>query len=130
MKIAVASSGKTLGSPVNPRFGRYPYFLIVESRSNEFEAMENAAGQAFRGAGISAAQMIANKGVKVAIAGNFGPNAVNVLSASGVRIFRDISGLTVKEAINQYQKGKLEEVTVTGSGSFGRGFGMGRRGRW
>ena len=60
MKIAIASSGKGLDSPVDPRFGRCPYFLIADSKNDKFEAIENTAGQAFRGAGISAAQMVAN----------------------------------------------------------------------
>jgi predicted Fe-Mo cluster-binding NifX family protein len=129
MKIAIASSGKNLKSPVNSRFGRCPYFLIVDSESDEFEAIENTATQAFRGAGISAAQMIANKGVKAIIAGNFGPNAVNVLSSSGIKIFGGVLGITAKEALDQFNEGKLQEVTAaTVPFGMGMGRGMGRRG--
>ena len=127
-KIAVASSGKTLESQVDPRFGRCPYFLIVDSETEEFEVMENTAGQAFRGAGISAAQMVANKEVGAVIAGNFGPNAVNVLISSGIKIF-SVGGVTVKEALKQYKEGKLQEVTAA-TAFFGRGMGQGMgRGR-
>ena len=135
MKIAVASSGKTLDSPVDPRFGRCPYFLVADSETEEFEAIENKAGQAARGAGISAAQVIANKKVGAAIAGNFGPNAVNVLTSSGVKIFGGVTGITIKEALEQYKKGELKETTATttpaGMG-MGRGVGrgMGRGGGW
>jgi predicted Fe-Mo cluster-binding NifX family protein len=110
VKIAIASSGKTLDSSVDPRFGRCPYFLIVDSETGKFETIENTSGQAFRGAGISAAQMIANKKVGVVIAGNFGPNALNVLNASGIKIFVGL-GKTAKEALVYYQEGKLEEIT-------------------
>lgn len=129
MKIAIASSGKALASPVDPRFGRCPYFLIVDSETEEFEAIENTAGQAFGGAGISAAQMVANKGIGAVIAGNFGPNALNVLSASGIKIFAGVSGITAKEALAQYKAGELKETTAA-TAPLGMGRGMGRGGGW
>lgn len=116
-RIAIASSGKTLQSPVDPRFGRCPYFLIVESKSDEFKVIENTAGQTFRGASISAAQMIANQGVKAIIAGNFGPNAVNVLRASNIKIFPAF-GISAKQALQKYRTGELTEIT-THTPSFG-----------
>lgn len=109
MKIAIASSGDNLESLVDARFGRCPYFLIVDSETGEFESFENKAGQSARGAGTSAAQVIADKKVGVVLAGNFGPNAVNVLSSSGIKIFAGISGISVKEALDQYKQGKLDE---------------------
>lgn len=127
MKIAVASSGKTLESQVDPRFGRCPYFLIIDSETEKFEVFKNEAGQSARGAGISAAQLIADKGVGAVLAGNFGPNAVNVLSASQIKIFSGVFGITAKEAIKQYQEGKLQEITAATAVPFkGQGMGRGR----
>jgi predicted Fe-Mo cluster-binding NifX family protein len=128
MKIAVASSGKDLNSPINPRFGRCPYFLIVDTETDKFEVLENMAVQAFRGAGISAAQMVINKGVGVVIAGNFGPNALNVFQAGGIKAFGVKTEVNVKEVIESYKAGRLEEIK-TSTVNFGRGFGGGGR-RW
>jgi predicted Fe-Mo cluster-binding NifX family protein len=36
MKIAVSSTGQTLESAVEARFGRCPYFLIVDPATMEF----------------------------------------------------------------------------------------------
>jgi predicted Fe-Mo cluster-binding NifX family protein len=131
MKIAIASSGKTLDSIVDPRFGRCPYFLIVDSETEELEVLENQAGQASRGAGISAAQVIANKKVGGVVAGNFGPNAVNVLSSSGIKIFGGVTGITVKEALEKYKGGSLKETdAATTPTGIGIGRGMGRGGGW
>lgn len=134
MKIAIAAIGKTLDSQVDPRFGRCSHFLIVDSETEEFEALENTAGQASRGAGISAAQMVVNQGVKAVIAGNFGPNALNVLSASGIKIFAGISGITAKKVLAEYKAGKLKEITTATAVPFGmgmgRGMGRGRGGGW
>jgi len=112
MKIAIASSGKTLDAQVDARFGRCPYFLIIDSQTEEFEVLENSAGQAFRGAGISAAQMIADKSVKAVIAGNFGPKAVAVLNNSQIKIFSGVFGITVKTALKRYKTDKLESKSV------------------
>jgi len=130
MKIAIAASGKTSASLVDARFGRCPYFLIIDSKTNQFKPIENTASQSFRGAGVSAAQMVVNKGAKVVIAGNFGPNAFNVLNSSKVKIFGGISGITAKEALEQYKKGKLKETTNVPS--FRQGFSgfKGRGRRW
>jgi predicted Fe-Mo cluster-binding NifX family protein len=141
VKIAVATSGKTLNSQVDPRFGRCPYFLIIESENGKPEVLENTAGQTSRGAGISAAQLIVNKGVGAVIAGNFGPNAINVLSSSGIKMFAcppkpaasgagrrgGVSGITVKDALEQYKKGELKENTVMSPPA---GINMGRGGGW
>ena len=43
MKIAISSVGKTLDSQVDQRFGRCPYFLIVDSETLDLEVIPNAA---------------------------------------------------------------------------------------
>jgi len=123
MKIAVASSGKSLDSLVDARFGRCPYFLIIDSKTYKFEVIKNISGQESKGAGISAAQVIVDKGVKVAIAGNFGPNAVNVLNNSGVEIFGGISGVNISEVLEDYKKGKLKSNSKNFGSLSDRGFG-------
>ena len=113
MKIAVSASGDSLDGNVDPRFGRCSYFIIVETEDNKIkshEVVSNQAVQAMRGAGIQAAQTVANKGAKVVITGNIGPNAFNVLSQTGIKVVTGVSG-KVKEAVEKYLKGKLKETT-------------------
>jgi len=113
MKIAVSASGESLDSNVDPRFGRCPYFIIVDTEDNKIKSHEvvtNEAVQAMRGAGIQAAQTVANKGAKVVITGNIGPNAFNVLSQTGIKVFTGVSG-KVDEALKKYLKGELKEST-------------------
>lgn len=131
MKICIASAGVNEDSQVSPVFGRCPYFAVFDEKTKEFTIVKNESREAHRGAGVAAAQKVSDLGCKAAIAGNFGPNAVNVLNASGIKIFRGF-GITVKEAFEQYQAGKLKEITAATTASFGRGFGggRGRGGRW
>ena len=116
----------SLDAPVNPRFGRCQYFLIVDSETMQFEAIPNMASGAMGGAGIQAAQIIAGKGVKALITGNVGPNAFQALSAAGIQIITGAYG-TVREAVEKYKKGELKGISApTVGGHFGMGTGRGR----
>jgi predicted Fe-Mo cluster-binding NifX family protein len=41
MKIAITSAGPTLDDPVDPRFGRCAYFVIVQTNDMSFETFYN-----------------------------------------------------------------------------------------
>ena len=130
MKIAVSATDKSLDANVDPRFGRCPYFVIVETEGNKIkkhEVVENKSVGAMRGAGIQAAQTVANKEAEVVITGNIGPNSFQVLSTTGIKIVTGVSG-NVKEAIEKYLKGELKE-TSSPTTFAGRGMGGGRRWR-
>lgn len=110
MKICITSTGQDLSSPMSPRFGRCPYFLIVDAENQKVEALENTGVQATRGAGVSTAQIIADSGCEVVITGNVGPNAFYVLNAAGIKIFIGNFGKTGEEALKSYNDGNLEEM--------------------
>jgi len=130
MKICVSATANSLDASVDPRFGRCPYFLIVDSETMQFEAIPNVASGAMGGAGIQAAQTIASRGVKVLITGNVGPNAFQALSAAGIKIVTGAFG-TVKEVIEKYKSGEFKETgSPTVRGHFGMGMGRGRGRRW
>ncbi len=110
MKIAVSSDGKDLQSPVNPRFGRAPYFVIYDTADDNYEVIDNAQNlQAAQGAGIQAAQHVVNKKADVVISGNLGPKAFTTLQAAGIKAACWADG-TVEKAINLAKEGKLKFV--------------------
>lgn len=131
MKICVTATGEDLDAQVDPRFGRCQYFVIVDSDSMKFEAFSNESISASGGAGIQAAQTVANKGAEVVITGNVGPNAFKTLSAAKIKIVTGASG-TVKNAIEMYKSGGFSETdgaTVgehAGMGGMGSGGGRGK----
>ena len=133
MKICVSATANSLDAQVDPRFGRCPYFVIVDSETLQFEAIPNVASGAMSGAGIQAAQTMASKGVKVLITGNDGPNAFQALAAAGIKVVVGASG-TIRQVIEKYKRGELRETgSPTVSGHFGMGMGKGRglgRQRW
>lgn len=126
MKICISASANSLDAPVDPRFGRCPYFVIVDSETMQFEAIPNMASGVMSGAGIQAAQTIANRDVEVLITGNVGPNAFQALSAAGIKIVTGASG-TVRDVIERYKRGELKETGApTVGGHFGIKAGRGR----
>ena len=107
MKIAITSTGKTLDSPLDPRFGRAQYILIMEQDGSLVEAVDNSQGfNALSGAGIQAGKLLADRKVDVLITGHCGPNAFRTLQAAGIKVVVDQSG-TVKEALERFQSGKV-----------------------
>ena len=128
MKIAISATGPTLDAEVDPRFGRCQYFIIVDPETMQFEAIENSSAMAAGGAGISAGQMIAGKGVEVVLTGNCGPNAYQVLSAAGIQVITGVSG-KAKDAVQSYKSGQFQASSQPNvADHFGMGFsaGMGR----
>ena len=127
MRIAISATGPSLDAEVDPRFGRCPYFIIVDPDTMQFEAMENSSAMASGGVGISTSQMIANQGIQVVLTGNCGPNAYQVLSATGIQVITGVSG-KVQDAIQAYKSGQFQtssQPTVDAHFGMGRGMGAG-----
>jgi len=134
MKIAISSTDRDLDAQIEPRFGRCPYFVIVDTDDMSFEAFDNENIALGGGAGIQAAQFVASKGANVVITGNCGPNAVRTLSAAGVEVIVGQKG-TIKETIDNYTKGNLKSTIdanvsdhygMEGGAGMGRGRGVGQ----
>ncbi len=130
MKICISATDNNLDSSLDPRFGRAIYFLIVDDKGELIKAIKNTGVQAMRGAGITAAQIVAAERVKAVITGNIGPNASMVLGSSGIKIFLGSPGMKVRDVFQEYQKGKLREATeaVPYGPGFGSGFGQREKG--
>jgi predicted Fe-Mo cluster-binding NifX family protein len=135
MKVAVCSSGNTLESPVDPRFGRCAYFVLVDTNDMSFTAIQNPGSMMSSGAGIQAAQAVSGAGAEAVVAGNFGPNAYRALAAAGIKVYLGTAG-TVGQVVELLKNGQLQEVAAptvaahfgmnaTPGQGFGQGFGPG-----
>lgn len=101
MKLAVTAAGGDLDSPVDPRFGRCSYFILIDPQTLAFEAFANPFVDRQGGAGIQAGKLMVEKGVSAVLTGRCGPNAQEVLDAAGVRIVPDCAG-TVRSALERF----------------------------
>ncbi len=107
MKVAITSKGEQLSSDVDPRFGRAPFIIIVDTETMDFEVLDNSTNvNAFKGAGIQAATMVAGKGAEVLLTGYCGPNAFKTVTAAGMKVVSDSSG-SVEEVLSKFKDGKV-----------------------
>jgi len=120
MKIAVSAKGNTMESDMDQRFGRAASFIIVDAQTMEYEAIDNTSAASSGGAGISAAQLVAEKDAEAVITGNVGPNAMNVLKAANIAIYKG-AAVSVKENVEQFNKGTLEKIQTNVPAHFGMG---------
>ncbi len=102
MKIAVASCDKTAKASVSNEAAKCPYYLMFDSKGEMTEVIDNPYGDASRGAGPSAANFLAQQGVTLVIAGNFGSKMINTLNSKGITHF-EFKG-RVNEAVKRVLK--------------------------
>ena len=107
MRIAISSTGKDLDANLDPRFGRAAYFIILDSETMEYKALDNSPNlNSPQGAGIQAGKAIADQCIDALITGHCGPKAFKVLQNAGVKILTGAGG-RVADAIDQFKKGEL-----------------------
>jgi len=130
MKICITSSGSGLDSLVDPRFGRCPFFIFIDDENEKkFSAVKNPGIDSLRGAGVQSAQTIISQKAEVVITGNIGPNSLEVLNNSGIKIFQAAPEAKIKDALSAFKQNELPEMTQSvraGFGAPGRGRGLGR----
>jgi predicted Fe-Mo cluster-binding NifX family protein len=108
MKVAVSAKGRDLDSPVDQRFGRAEVFIIFDTDTGSFEAIDNRANlDLSQGAGIQSARNVVAQGPQYLITGHCGPKAYRSLSAAGVGVIVGATG-TVREALAKFDAGELK----------------------
>jgi len=109
MKLCITAAGNDLSSATDSAFGRAPWFVIVDTDSGVFEAVENTSVNASQGAGIAAAQAMADKNVQAILTGRLGPKAQTALSAAGITMYEGLAQTTVGQALEQFRQGQYSE---------------------
>lgn len=141
MRIAITAEQPRLDSAVDTRFGRCRYFIMADTESQEWEAVENRDAGLSSGAGTGAVQCVVRHGAQAVLTGIVGPKAAQALSAAGVEV-RSTSARTVLQAIEDFKAGRnqsgiqaLDDPSTVGwargqrqgcrGGGMGRGMGRG-----
>jgi predicted Fe-Mo cluster-binding NifX family protein len=107
MKLAVTAQGNRPDSALDPRFGRAKYFVVVDTETGAFSAIDNSVNlNAAQGAGIQAGKRVVELGVDGLITGHVGPKAFATLETGRLKVYIGADG-TVAEAIEQLKAGKL-----------------------
>ena len=111
MKIAISSEGRGLKSFVSSRFGRCSYFVIIEIENKKIKStknIKNTATAQFGGAGITAAQLIANEKANAVITVNLGPKAFQILNQLKIDMYQGQG--KIADVVKKFIAGKLKKV--------------------
>jgi predicted Fe-Mo cluster-binding NifX family protein len=128
MKICVTAGASGLDASMDPRFGRCPFFVIVDLDSMNETSIANSNVMATSGAGIQVAQEVARQGATALITGNIGPNAMQTLSAANIDVYQHQGGGSVRDVVEKFKRGELTKIagpSVPGHAGMGQGRGRG-----
>ena len=107
--IAILSAqDQYLESFKDDRFGRCPWFIKIDTVTNQWEAFPNPGVDHPNGAGVAAAQFVIEQKAEVVISGDFGPHAVKAFQAAKIemRLFNKTTA-TVQEALDLFKNNQL-----------------------
>ncbi|MEJ5166448.1 MAG: NifB/NifX family molybdenum-iron cluster-binding protein [Thermoanaerobaculia bacterium] len=96
-KIALCTEDKTQDSEISPIAGRAKYFQIYDGSGKLLEVIENPFGTRGMQVGAKVANLMQEKGVKIIVAGRFGPQMLKELQSKNIKT-QEFEG-TVKKAL-------------------------------
>lgn len=113
MKCAFTAQKNNPESILGPRFGRADWLLIHDDCTNTWECIDNISGRdASHGAGIQAAQKVADGKVIAFVTDSIGPKAFTSLQAAQIRIFHESKGAAI-DTLHGFKAGRLKEACST-----------------
>jgi predicted Fe-Mo cluster-binding NifX family protein len=86
MKVAITSTGNTLDSKLDQRFGRCAFFVIYDTETKAMEYIPNPNIDAQEGAGPASVQLVASRGVNQIISGEFGIKIKSLLDSLKIQM--------------------------------------------
>ena len=86
MKIAITSTGNSLESILDQRFGRCAFFVIYDTESRSMEYIPNPYKEVEEGAGTSSVHLVASRNVSKIIAGEFGIKIKSLLDSLKIQM--------------------------------------------
>ena len=104
MKMLITSTGNSLDSKLDLRFGRAAWFCVYNTESNKTEFLENENLNAQGGAGTKTAEKVAELGINRVVSGDFGPKAKSLLERFKIQmIIMNEDNKTIQEIIDKIQ---------------------------
>lgn len=86
MKVAITSTGQSLESTLDQRFGRCTFFVIYDTETGGVEILPNPNKDAEEGAGPASVQMVASKEVQKIVSGEFGVKIKSLLDSLKIQM--------------------------------------------
>jgi len=86
MKIAITSTGNSPDSKLDSRFGRCSYFVIYDTENGSTEFIPNQNKENVEGAGPASVQLMASRGVKKVVSGEFGVKVKSIFDSLQIQL--------------------------------------------
>ena len=110
MKIGISSTGKTIEeSDIDTTIHRCAFFLIIDKKTNSQKAIINTIRDSPSEIGAMVGQVVANEGIDAVITTDIGPRAFEIFERYGIKVYHAKG--KIKDAIKQFEEGKLKEIT-------------------
>ena len=106
MLILLGSDGNNLESSIAKRFGHANYYILFNSESQSFNALENNDEEHNH----DNLRSFLDKGVEIFIVGNIGPYAFEIINTPKSKVYL-ARKMLVKEAIEKFTKGELLQLS-------------------
>jgi len=86
MKVAITSAGNGPDSKVDTRFGRCSYFVIYDMENRSTEYIPNPNKENLEGAGPASVELIASRGVKKVVSGEYGAKVKSIFDQLQIQL--------------------------------------------
>jgi predicted Fe-Mo cluster-binding NifX family protein len=86
MKTAITSTGNTLESTIDQRFGRCTYFVIYDNESKIMEYIPNPNKDLEEDAGTASVQLVASRHINKIVSGDFGMKIKSLLDSLKIQM--------------------------------------------
>lgn len=86
MKVAITSTGNSLESTIDQRFGRCAFFVIYDTETGGVETLPNPNRDAQEGAGPASVQLVASRDVQKIVSGEFGVKIKSLLDSLRIQM--------------------------------------------
>ncbi|MDD4636301.1 MAG: NifB/NifX family molybdenum-iron cluster-binding protein [Bacteroidales bacterium] len=102
MKIAITSTGNSLDSMLDKRFGRCSYFAILDTETKDVEFIANPNKEIDEGAGPASVQLIASAQAETIVSAEFGYKIKSLLNELKIQmIIAKDPELSVRDIVKQ-----------------------------
>ncbi|MFA6334921.1 MAG: NifB/NifX family molybdenum-iron cluster-binding protein [Bacteroidales bacterium] len=86
MKVAITSTGNSLAAKLDSRFGRCSYFVVYDTETKATEFIPNPNKENIEGAGPASVQLVASRGVKKVVSGEFGAKVKSLFDSLQIQL--------------------------------------------
>jgi predicted Fe-Mo cluster-binding NifX family protein len=108
VRVAVASHGTNLEATLAPRGEPCTSFVLVDPQSLHFELVDVEQGETGVQTSVNAVRAAARNGATVVITPEIRPACCAALRALSITVALADPGMTVRQAVQAYQRGELE----------------------